>query len=309
MNSIRFDRLDIRKFAGHPEINYLHSGDVLQEWFKRQDTGAAALQLSRRAGPFTQTRIPGFLQRALLPARSSQEPCWADPRRFEQNLSDSIEWRKQFRKLGCRGFSYKLDLQMADYDCHRPRTGQLHPNINLRAALMPGRHLFYPATVSRYFASTAWYGNHYYREDLPSIAFCFGRKIERIWYVFTMQSDVSSSGPAGVREHFRGWRNILFANVVAQAWGEKADAIRLCLAKDVVRGCFPGTRNDSERSGRLRWIYDRTATDWRMRVVESSQRVNIQLYKNQQPVFARLFHQFDLTGVRHGLVADTASTT
>jgi hypothetical protein len=164
---------------------------------------------------------------------------------------------------------------------------------------MPGRHLFYPSKITRYSASADWFGNHYYREDMPSIAFCFGRKIGRIWYVFTMQSDVSSLGPAGVREHFRGWRNVLFANLVAQALG-KADAIRLCVASDVNRGCYPGTRAKTEPSDRWRWIYDRTAEEWRMRDVKASRAVNIQLYHEQAAVYSQHFHQLDL--VEHSTI-------
>jgi hypothetical protein len=159
---------------------------------------------------------------------------------------------------------------------------------------MPSRSLFYPAAVLKYFNSTAWYGNHFYYRDLPSIAFCFGRTIGRDWYVITMQSDLSCTAPSAVRDHFRGWRNVLFANVVAMARG-RADAVHLCLVGDVARGCFPGTRDESEPPTRWRTIYDGTAADWRMQVVTAPAPVNIQIYNSKPSVYAQRFHQLRLT--------------
>src|SRR2546423_6565 len=115
--------LNIRRFASHEVVNYLYPGDTLNEWSPQRDADVTMTQPARR------------------------------PEDFEQALSDSVEWRHQFQRLGCRGFSYQLDPRMETYDFQRPRAGRLRHEIDLRLALMPGRHLFYPATVRHYFAS------------------------------------------------------------------------------------------------------------------------------------------------------------
>ncbi len=292
---VRFWSVDLTRFRRNSEVNYLHAGEILDGWRLHQDVEIARKQLEARANHFNHRGTEASPSRPISASRRfAKEPGWANPDRLLQSLSESLEWRSQFHQLGCRGFSYSLDLGMAQYDSLRPPAGHLSSRIDFRLALMPSRDLFYPSAVSRYFDSQRWRGNHYYQKGAPSIAFCFGRTIDRTLYILNMQSDLSSSAPSAVREHFRGWRTVLFANIVAQARG-KADRIRVCLANDVVRGCFRGTRETTGGpSARWKSIYDGTAEDWQMRTVTTRAPINIQLYKGQRSVYAHRFHQLSL---------------
>lgn len=288
--------LDLDRFSQHREVNYLHSGDVLDEWILDQDVVRVRKNLEARANHENHLETKNTLPQRCSPVRrSGKERGWRlDEDRLAQSLGESLDWRDQFHRLGCRGFSYQLDIGMSNYDSLRPPTGHLSPRIDFRLALMPSRELFYPFGVWRYFNSRRWRDNHYYHSGVPSIAFCFGRTIGRTWYILNMQSDLSSSAPSAVREHFRGWRTILFANIVAQAKG-RAERIRICPANDVVRSCYPGTREKtSGPSARWKSIYDGTAMDWQMRAVTSCADVNIQLYKGRRPVYAQRFYQLSL---------------
>jgi hypothetical protein len=289
--SICFWSVDLNRFAQHHKVNYLHSGDTLDGWMLRHDLATAANQLHARANPRGSSPKTASSRRNSTLRLSLKEQVWADPDRLAQELSESVDWRRQFHQLGCRGFSYRVDAGMPKY------AGSLSSRIDFRLALMPSHELFYPSAISRYFSSRGWHDNHYYQGGMPSIAFCFGRTIGRTWYILIMQSDLSSSAPAAVRDHFRGWRNILFANVVAQAKGN-ADRIRLCLTNDVVRGCLRGSRENTGSSARWSSIYDGTAQDWQMRVVRARTPINIQLYTGQRSVYAHQFHQLSLRGSR-----------
>jgi hypothetical protein len=300
---ICFGCVDLDWFARHREVNYLHSGDTLDTWTLRHDLVAAANQLHACANHRGRcSKILPFRRNSKL-RQPAKEQRWADPDRLAQALSESVNWRREFHRLGSRGFSYQLDVGMSRYNSLRVPAEHLSSRIDLRLALMPNRELFYPSAVSRYLDSRRWRSNHYNPEGVPSIAFCFGRTIGRTWYVLSMQSDLSCSAPSAVREHFRGWRNILFANIVAQAKGN-ADRVRICLANDVVRGCFPGTRETAGPSARWSSIYDGTARDWQMRAVTTRVPIDIQLYRRQQPIFANRFHQLTLRRSRSNQVVN-----
>jgi hypothetical protein len=213
---------------------------------------------------------------------------------LRQALQESMEWREYFHALGCRGFSYKLDLTMRGYNSQHWWGCQLTTETNLRVALIPEEKLFYPARVKSFLWRTRWHDNHYFQNELPSIAFSIGKKIDRAWYVFVMQSDVESKGPSYVREHFRGWRKVLFANIVAQARG-KVDTLYLCRAKDAARACFPGTMEVEQVPQRWMNIYDLTAAQWGMRLVKVSKPVDMQMYRRRKPILSQHFYELRLT--------------
>jgi len=236
--SAPFTNFDFLQVACNPAVNYLHTGkalDVLSEFLRKDDesrwpNNVVLRQLGLHlAGSSELTRlIRGYLG-------SHKRMKFAE---LQKELQESLKWRNRFRALGCRGFSYVMDFQMKGYNNQQPCQFRLAPFVNLRLALMPGKHLFYPIRVKQYFRQVIWPDNHYFQKKIPSIAICFGKKTENAWYVFVMQSDLASKGLSCVREHFRGWRNILFANVVAQARG-KVPTLYLCRARDVERACYP----------------------------------------------------------------------
>lgn len=254
--------INLVKLANSPLVNYLHYGEAFE----------GRPELLPRGG--------GFVGDRDLP---------------QQTLRESLEWRKQFHALGCRGFSYELDLEMKHYDVQHDQEFLLGSGINLRIALMAGDQLFYPPRVKKYFSTPVWWRNHYVRKNMPSVAFCLGKQTGPAWYVFVMQSDLASKGPSCVREHFRGWRMILFANVVAQAHG-KTGALYLCRAEDVERASLRIIKGAGRVPDRWRSIYDRTAEQWGMPLVKLSEPVNVQIYPRRKPVYSEYFYELQLTG-------------
>jgi hypothetical protein len=181
---------------------------------------------------------------------------------------------------------------MRGYNSQYEKKCQLRAGANLRIALVSGRDLFYPHRVKSHLEGVRWSDNHCFREQMPSIAFCLGMKAPKSWYVFVMQSDLHSKGPSCVREHFRGWRKVLFANIVAQAQGH-VDVLYLCTAKDVRRACFPGTFKHSRKQT---WgnIYDLTAKEWGMPLVKVERAVNVSIYRHTPSIFSRYFYELPL---------------
>jgi hypothetical protein len=275
-------------------VNYLHHGQALDLWpdhLPEWEGPVAKLDLLRHLHSRLGTRSGmNTLVRGYFPL--AKEISLGE---FRQALCQSMEWRRIFHALGCRGFSYELDAEMKEYNRQYVPSCRLGTRINLRVALMPNIDLFYPPAVKRWFRRASWYFNHYVRNHMPSIAFCLGLKTGDAWFVFVMQSDLASGRPACVREHFRGWRNVLFANVVAQAQG-KAGAVYISRALDVERACSPGSKEAGRLPDRWRSIYDGTALQWGMPLVKLSEPVDVQIYGAKKPVYSEYFYELRLHG-------------
>jgi len=285
-------RLHLAELARTAAVDYLHHGralDLWSEFLPREQSSAAIADLVS----YLRRRKPGGLELERLISAYRRSHGRFTFGELKQAFDESIEWRERFRLLGCRGFSYSLNLGMRGYNGMRHPACQLSAGVDIRLALMPHRELFYPAGVKRYVRRAPWSANHYFHKKTPAIAFCFGRKLQDAWYVLVLQSDVASKGPACVREHFRGWRSVLFANVVAQALG-KAARLYLCRALDVERACFPETKETGCIPEAWTSIYDRTAKEWGMRLVTVECPVDVQIYSRQKPVYSREFYELSL---------------
>jgi len=284
--------LDLANIARARAVNYLHLGDALDLLSELFETGASdpgdgpLAQLSCQRARSSELSV---LLRSYI--REKKKIRLSDLR---SQLREAMEWRNRFRALGCRGFSYALDLHMRGYNSQRARRHQLARSVDLRMALMAQEQLFYPPRVRRYLRHVPWLRNHYHNEKTPAIALCFGRRAETAWYVLVMQSDPASHGPASVREHFRGWRHVLFANVVAQAYGRVPD-LYLARAYDVERGCYPDTKQAGEIPESWKVIYDRTAEEWGMTLVQVAEPIDVQIYRGRCPVYATSFYKLPLS--------------
>jgi len=189
--------------------------------------------------------------------------------------------RSEFHNYGCRGFSYKFYSDMEGFPYRLRRT------INLRMALIADCALFYPPRVRRYLRRHT--ANHYFAYDAPAIAFALGQQTRKTLHVFVMQSDLCKNGPTPVREHFRGWRKILFANIVSEARKTGRDVF-LCKSEDVLNACHPDHPVSSMPKS-WKKIYDGTASDFDMRLDKLPRRINIQLYDRKRPIYAReMYH-------------------
>jgi|ERR1022692_1587999 hypothetical protein len=201
------------------------------------------------------------------------------------------EWREAFQSVGCRGFSYELDFEMKRYNRQYIRPCQLDKRIDLRLAMVPGEDVFYPPRVLRYLKESDHSANHYLSDNgLPSIAFCLGQKRQGEWFVFIMQSDLASAGPAYVRDYFRGWRKVLFANIAARA-RQSGAALYICPAEHVARACYPGSKELGQAPDHWKIIYAQTASEWNMPLVAIPHQINVRIYRSKPPVYCQSFYK------------------
>ena len=197
---------------------------------------------------------------------------------LHEDIVQTNSTRSEFRTYGCRGFSYKFYSDMEGFPYRLRRT------INLRMALVADNGLFYPPRVRKYLRRHT--ANHYFAYDAPAIAFALGCVTRKSWYVFVMQSDLCKHGPASVREHFRGWRKVLLANIIDEA-RKTARYLFLCRGEDVLKSCHPDYSTPSSLPVSWKSIYDGTARSFNMNLVALPSRLNIQLYDRKRPVYAQ----------------------
>ena len=201
------------------------------------------------------------------------------------DVEKSFLLREFFKSLRCRGFSYKV------HESINLIGDPLREKINLRIALMPDDDLFYPPEVKRYLRRVS--KNHYVYNGYRSIAFALGSRSDRKWYIFILQSDIAFRKRSYIKEHFRGWRKVLFANIMKLAIG-KADTIYLCRAEDVIRCCHPEFWKPKKLPDSWRIIYDETAKYFNMKIARLDEYINIQTFKDLQPIYTNVFYKLDL---------------
>lgn len=198
------------------------------------------------------------------------------------DIARSLRRRDLFERLRCRGFSY---------DIRRDLTGfpyRLRSKVNLRIALVAQRDLFYPPKVRRFLSRHTH--NHYFMDEDPAIAFALGIATKNEWFVLVMQSDLVRRGNAAVREHFRGWRRVLFSELLTMAQRAVPDLYLAC-EEDVVRACHEDFPRPTNMSPVWEAIYARTAHDFGLSLRVLPHPVNIQLYDRKPPILASTFYQ------------------
>jgi hypothetical protein len=285
--------LEMLVFSESHSVNYLHLGDALDDW-------TTLRQLAPPAGP----RLQALLEEARSGSRARTDleklirgylslSGKKTAEHLQREFDNSVHWRERFHQLGCRGFSYLFDREMAGYNSRPGRRCKIRDEINLRYALLPARGLYYPGGVWKYLQGVHAGSNHYFKDTLPSIAFCFGKKTADAWHILLLQSDLACEGPSLIRDHFRGWRKVLAANVMAQARG-RTPRVLLCRAQDAERACFPNTKVAGKLSERWLSLYDGTAREWGMRLVRLDAPVDIQLYCGQAPIWCEYFYELPL---------------
>jgi hypothetical protein len=264
-------------------VNYLHFGNALD--------GDIAPGVLPERGAYSKRDLMSRLASCedsllvLLRGYGGKHSKKIDVEEFRLDLSKSLAHRRFFRSLGCRGFSYKLDDEI---DFPEP----LKESATLRVALMPDELLFYPSRVKQYLRRVN--NNHYFCDGYPAIAFALGLRASDAWFVFVMQSDLALRKPAYIREHFRGWRKVLFANILRMAAG-KAAMVYLCRSEDVLRACnkdFP-----TPRGVPMAWtkIYDETASFFGMKLVQLAEPVDTQVFPRQPPITTDCFYALSIT--------------
>lgn len=201
---------------------------------------------------------------------------------FKRDVEDSLKCQNVFRKFRCRGFSYNFFDEMKGFRF------QLRKELNLRFALMTSSDLFYPPKVRKHLTSVK--RNHYRLSGYPSIAFALGSKIKNDWYIFVIQSDLIFEKPASIREHFRGWRKVILANIVQHA-SKEADNIFLCTAGDRLKCCHPRFAKPEKLPRNWEIFYDETAKFFNMKMTKTKTEVNIQIFARHKPVYTNQFYK------------------
>ncbi len=277
-------------------LNYLHYGDAL-----RHLTYADLSAFGRHA---TSEELATFLEqeyssdgyvRAVIEQVGMHTGRRVDVPMLRSDIKHTGQMRKAFINLRCRGFSYELFGNMTGFPY------RLRQRINLRMALITDPTLFYPQSVRAYLRRHR--SNHYFAGEGPAIAFALGIATRSAWYVLVMQSDVVRRGAASVREHFRGWRKVLFGNIVHQS-RQHVENIYLCTESDVLAGCHPDYPSPAQPPDAWTAIYNRTAMDVGMKLVRLKRRLNVQLYDRKPAVYARYMYIRDLTRGRDVLTSD-----
>ena len=259
-------------------LNYLHRGSDL--------AGADDLRLLPVSGSIRTHEL-----RRLLPALTSPglrtvlahyrpaAPPIVDIDALRRDLEQTIQARALFRRIGCRGFSYAVWSDV-------PFEGEpLRDDIDVRVALLPESDLFYPDRLRRYLRRG--YGNHVRGGAFESIAFALAAVKARTCHVLVLQSDLARRRPSYVREHFRGWRKILFL-VVASLVRHRADDICVFRALDVARSCHRSFLPTATQIAAWESIYDRTAADFGLRLAALDECADLRIYASEPCVCARV---------------------
>jgi hypothetical protein len=203
-----------------------------------------------------------------------------DATRLIDLLEASRLRRVWFRKLGCRGFSFALVRRAAV-------RGRFNEHVTLRAALTTSTDLYYPPRIREALRGFRPLSDH----SPGAICWVLGRADdisgERCWVLLNLQSDVTSSGPSCLRDHFRGWRRVLIAALASAAHSEGVRLLAIPAAASVARASIVP-------AGHLvpaRWLalYDRTASEFGMTAHHHHEGLDIETVWYRAPA---LCHEF-----------------
>ena len=269
-------------------VNYLHRGDAL-------DILASILNFESSI----------VTKRALLASLAEKCRVWPnlmdivlayggeytdslDIASFKSDINQTITVRDYFRSIGCRGFSFEVGQEVEF-------TWQLRPSIDFSLALYTGKDLYYPPRIRRYLPRVS--KSHVSRGRLPAVAFALGRYVQNSLFVLVLQSDLVFQGPSYIREHFRGWRKILFGQIQAHV-RPGTRRIFLSQSEDILGTCNPEYKHPVAVPLLWRQIYEGTAAFFEMRLVQLPYRLNVQCLQEIPRRFSSNFYVAQLQPTR-----------
>jgi hypothetical protein len=283
-------KVEVRS-AQHPRlcrVNYLHRGEALDILVSTLN-GESSIGTKRALLAALAERcrvLPNLMD--IVRAYGGEYTEILVVASFKSDIDQSIAVRDYFRSIGCRGFSFEVGYEVEF-------SWQLRPSIDFSLALYTGKDLYYPPRVRRYLPRVS--KSHVSRDRLPAVAFALGRYIQGSLFVFVLQSDLVFQGPSCIREHFRGWRKVLFGQIQAHARPETR-RIFLCQSEDVWRTCNPEYKQPDAVPLLWRQIYEGTAAFFGMRQVQFPHRLNIQCLMEIPRRFSSNFYVAQLQPTR-----------
>jgi hypothetical protein len=212
-----------------------------------------------------------------------------DVKQFKYDLLKTFDLQYIFKTLNCRGFSYSV-IDDFNLNCY------LNSTTNFKLALIVNKELYYPLRLRNYFPRDPlkWDKNHLIVDGNPSIAFALGKITNRNLYICTLQSDLIHRKPSYIREYLKGWRKILFAEILNYVKDKNIKNIFLCTSKDILRTCKPVSEAQVLSLSGLFQVYDNTAESFNMNLIKLNKLFNIQILKNSPEIFTNHMYHLNI---------------
>jgi len=265
-------------------INYLHYGNGLESLLSFIDGIDGVHQKIDLVNSIsTKCRISDFAI-DIINAYNGQNSPSINVFNLKEDLISSLKNQLIFRQLNCRGFSYHVTDKF-DFSY------KLDSTINFKLALLSNKSMYYPPRLRKYLPRP--HRNHIRERKYPSIAFSLGRIIDNKLYIIVMQSDLFFNGPSYVREYIKGWRKVLFYEILEYA-KDKFDDIYLCTSEDIVKTCHPDYNRPKFTPEIWVHTYDKTAQLFNMQLTKLTSSINIQVLNDLPPEYANCLYYLNL---------------
>jgi hypothetical protein len=249
------------------KINYLHFGDGLNNLINLIDDFIETNSKTELAKTLLENYHISDYATDIIKSYGNEYQDYIDVQSLRIDLIKTLRTKSLFEDLNCRGFSY---LVSDDFDF----SYKLDKSINFKFALLTDKFLYYPPRIRRYLPRP--HQNHIRIKKYPSIAFALGRIIDRNLYIITLQSDLFFTNPSYIREHIKGWRRVIF-NEIIQHMKNKVKNIYLITTEDIVF-TYKSFLSKYQQSPPAIWdkIYDNTAYQFGMKLVTFDYNINLQ---------------------------------
>ena len=248
------------------KVNYLHYGNGLNELTKQINSLESFVSKKEAIAYLNKYNLTSKYAVDIIRGYHGEYIDEFNFKTFSNDLKLSIDFRSFFNDLNCRGFSYTV-VENFDFSY------KLKKCIDFRFALVTDKNLYFPPRLRRYLPRP--HKNHIRINKYPSIAFALGQIVGKNLYVNVIQSDLFFNGPAVIREYIKGWRKVLFAELIEFMQG-KVKAIYLTTADEIFQTCHPDYKKPVVTPKIWYQIYDETAIYFKMKKRVLTNPVNIQ---------------------------------
>ena len=216
------------------------------------------------------------------------------PRHFRTHIGDVSLLKPTLSQFPTRSRSKGFPYWFTNLPEFRVRFTK---RINLRFALLLPSDYPYRDSIRK--ALKVAKCRHVTSENRRCAAFALGASRsedqKEEWYIFTLQSDLAFSRHAALRDFLRGWRHRLFEAIIRSARENNVSGLYLPSADEVYRSArFARPRLSAQPPKSWEVIYDKTATDFNMKMVNISLPVNIQVMPHLRSHLCSRFYKLAL---------------